>query len=96
MPAKKKPKLTDDELAALRARIRDAMAEQGPSPKGLAKRIGRKAGTALMTSWSGSRLLGQLLRPKCHKQYEDETRTRQPSAHATLVARGEWVVGRGR
>jgi transcriptional regulator with XRE-family HTH domain len=45
MPAKKKFRLTDDELAALRARIRDAMAEQGLSQEGLAKRIGRKVET---------------------------------------------------
>ncbi len=45
MPAKKKPKLTDNELAALRVRIRDAMAEQGLTQEGLAKRIGRKVET---------------------------------------------------
>ncbi len=45
MPAKKKPKLTDDELSALRVRIHDAMAEQGLSQEGLAKRIGRKVET---------------------------------------------------
>jgi hypothetical protein len=45
MPAKKKSKLTGDELAVLRARIREAMAEQGLSPEALAKRIGRKVET---------------------------------------------------
>src|SRR5258708_1806510 len=45
MPAKKTPKWTPPELAALRARIRDAMAEQGLSPEALAKRIDRKVET---------------------------------------------------
>jgi len=45
MPARKTPKLTADELARLRARIRDGMAEQGLTVDGLAKRIGRKVET---------------------------------------------------
>jgi hypothetical protein len=39
MPANKAPKLTDDELAALRAPIRDAMAEQGLTPESRAFRM---------------------------------------------------------
>ena len=45
MPAKKTLKLTPAELAELRARILDAMADQGLTQEGLAKRIGRKVET---------------------------------------------------
>jgi hypothetical protein len=48
MPAKKKPELTGDELAALRPQIRDALAEQGLSPEALAKRTGRKVETVTL------------------------------------------------
>ena len=45
MPAKKIARLTDEALAALRARIRAAMAEQGLTQERLARRIGRKVET---------------------------------------------------